>query len=222
MINGKVVEVRTQADGSVEARDLRRAAGLKDDRQLILQLPDGSNRVINPGEKLQVSPDQYFRDIPNHTRGGWRDFFLFFRPRSRQPLSRRCPPSILDAHLEELDGLFNLWLDESCRFVIIRGVKLPPGFNRRYVDVLLELAPDYPMSPPGLGNSRVFLSAGLRYRRRRLSEYREQVHPSLPTPGFGPWAWLCYENIQWSPRNDNLVTFIEMLRGDLTNPETIA
>lgn len=70
MINGRVVELFTQAeDGSVQVDDLRAAADISNDRELILQLSDGSNRIVNPGENLRLSPDQFFRDAPRHIRG---------------------------------------------------------------------------------------------------------------------------------------------------------
>jgi hypothetical protein len=69
MVNGRIVELTTTEDGSVDSDSLRQAAGIPDDRQLILQLPDGSNKVINPGEQLNVPPDQFFSDIPPHKRG---------------------------------------------------------------------------------------------------------------------------------------------------------
>jgi hypothetical protein len=32
-------------------------------------LPDGSNRIVNSGESVRVSPGQYFFDAPSHKRG---------------------------------------------------------------------------------------------------------------------------------------------------------
>ncbi|MCZ6652358.1 MAG: hypothetical protein O7D91_04955 [Planctomycetota bacterium] len=70
MINGHLVDVPTDSDGSVDSDDLREAAGVPHDRPLILQLPNGSNQLINPGEKMRVKPGQYFMDAPVHRRGG--------------------------------------------------------------------------------------------------------------------------------------------------------
>lgn len=69
MINGRLVDVPTDHDGSFNSNDLRRAAGVPEDRPLILQLPDGTNQLINHGEKLKVQPNQFFTDAPAHTRG---------------------------------------------------------------------------------------------------------------------------------------------------------
>ena len=69
MVNGRIVDVPTDHDGGVNSNDLRRAAGVPDNRPLILQMPDGTNQVVNFGEKLKVQPNQYFVDAPAHTRG---------------------------------------------------------------------------------------------------------------------------------------------------------
>ena len=68
-VNGRVVEITTNPDGSIDTDALRKAAGIPQNRSLILQLPDGNNRVINDGENLQVQPEQYFVDAPSHVRG---------------------------------------------------------------------------------------------------------------------------------------------------------
>ena len=69
MVNGRIVELEPEPDGSVNSDVLRRAANVPDDRQLILQLPDGTNRVINPGENVRVPQQQFFVDAPAHKRG---------------------------------------------------------------------------------------------------------------------------------------------------------
>ena len=69
MVNGRIVELEPESDGSVNSDDLRRAANVPEDRQLILQLPDGSSQVINPGENVRLAPQQFFVDAPAHKRG---------------------------------------------------------------------------------------------------------------------------------------------------------
>ena len=70
MVNGRVVEVPTASDGSIDSDDLRDVGGVPDDRPLILQRADGSNELINPSEKMRVNPGEHFMDAPIHTRGG--------------------------------------------------------------------------------------------------------------------------------------------------------
>ena len=70
IVNGKIVELSTQADGSLDADALRNAAGIDPNRAFVVQMPDGSNRVVNPGERLSAAPDQCFTDAPKHKRGG--------------------------------------------------------------------------------------------------------------------------------------------------------
>ena len=70
IVNGRIVELPTDPDGSIREDLLRRAAGIAADRALIVQMPDGSNRVVNQGERLPVTDDQSFLDAPKHKRGG--------------------------------------------------------------------------------------------------------------------------------------------------------
>lgn len=69
IVNNRVVEVQTQPDGTISTDDLRRAAGIAPDREFILQTPDGSNRIVNPGERLSLGAPQNFCSAPKHKRG---------------------------------------------------------------------------------------------------------------------------------------------------------
>lgn len=114
---------------------------------------------------------------------------------------------------------FSLWIDDQYEFVIVEGVALPPGYNYDAIPVLIELPPRYPMTPPGLGAHRVYVPKSLRYRHHKLEDVHPWQTPDKATPGWGPWAWWCYQQIRWNPCRDNFITFIEMLRANLTDPE---
>lgn len=128
--------------------------------------------------------------------------------------------SWLGRHLLELSGAFTLWIEEEDEFLVVDGMKLPPGYNQSETQLLIEIPDDYPLSPPGVGANQVYLSPGLRFNRRRLKDLHTSTMPSFSTPGFGPWAWFCYEHIAWDPSRDDLIRFVEMVRADLTNPLT--
>lgn len=104
---------------------------------------------------------------------------------------------------------------DDWRYVQVEGFLLPPGYNYQYTEVLITVPRDYPLSPPGVGNSPVYLRPDLRFQGRVLKD----LHAGR-TPGWGPWAWCCYEHISWNASHDDLVTFLEMLRANLTNPNT--
>jgi hypothetical protein len=126
----------------------------------------------------------------------------------------------LHQDLKRLSDHFPLWLDDDYRFVVVRGVKLPPGYNYDTTDLLVGLPADYPCSPPGIGDSPVYTSPDLRFHGRVLAD----LHPGNPkyaTPGHAPWAWLCYRTIDWDPLIDDLIKFVEMVRADLTDPPTV-
>ena len=85
------------------------------------------------------------------------------------------------------------------------------GLNVRWP---CEMPRDYPLCPPGIG-THTYVSPDLQFNGRQLRD----VHAGV-TPGWGRWAWLCYQSIHWDPHRDDLVTFMEMVRADLTNPPT--
>jgi hypothetical protein len=124
----------------------------------------------------------------------------------------------LEKHLRRLSCAFQLQVADNYRFVIVGGVRLPPGYNHTLTSVLVEIPSDYPLSPPGIGNNRVYVSPRLRFRGRTLKDVHPDARPSYPTPGSGDWAWWCYQEIRWDPVRDDLIRFMEMFRVDLTNP----
>jgi hypothetical protein len=69
-VNGKPVEVPMSPDGSIDVDVLCQLANLPANRTLVLQRPDGSNVVVNRGQKIKVQPRSFFIDAPQHKRGG--------------------------------------------------------------------------------------------------------------------------------------------------------
>lgn len=102
---------------------------------------------------------------------------------------------------------------ENYKWFIAKDFKLPPGYNYRLTDILVEIPEDYPCSPPGVGISHVYLNPKLRFRGRKLSDLHEYT-----TPGWGEWAWYCFQSIQWDMIRDDLVNFMDIIRTELSNP----
>lgn len=120
---------------------------------------------------------------------------------------------ILEQHLADLSNACDIEASRDLRRVKVKGVLLPPGWNRSTTAVLLEIPEDYPLSPPGAGSSRLYLEPGLRFNGRTPSNYHD--------PGFlrrRGWAWWCYSVINWDPKTNDLIDVIEMLRTDMTHP----
>lgn len=115
---------------------------------------------------------------------------------------------------------FPLWVDERMRFIIVEDVQLPYGYDRARIPVLIELPKSYPRVPPGVGGSQVYIPDDIRFLGSSLDDVHVGNTPSFKTPGWPDWAWLCYERIDWNPLCDNLITFLEMIRANLTNPAT--
>jgi len=124
--------------------------------------------------------------------------------------------AVLIRHLRDLSLVCRVRASQDCRRVVILDVCLPPtGWNRTHTRMMIEGIPeDYPLSPPGLCGSRAFVESGLRFRGRKPLDYQEGHWFA----GVN-WALWCYRSIKgWDPRRDNLRTFLEMVRTDMTNP----
>ncbi len=123
-----------------------------------------------------------------------------------------CSSRLLD-DLEVLSIAYPLTLSEDFQWLIVHNFKLPPDYNYQSIDVLVELPKDYPCTPPGVA-TRIYLSKKLRFKNRMPKHLHEGTNP-----GWGDWAWFCYEKIDWNPVRDDLIKLMEMIRADLTDTE---
>lgn len=112
---------------------------------------------------------------------------------------------------------FGYTIEPTKNYFMVREFLLPPGYNREEISILVLPPEDYPISPPGVGSSFAYIPKALLFHGYELQD----LHPDMNYPGFGDWAWLCFQEIKWNPNKDNLITFFEIVRTTLTNPEII-
>ena len=62
-------EIPVDTDGHINSDHIRRAARIPPDRVLIAKRRDGSNEVINPGERIRPNSDVQFADMPLSEQG---------------------------------------------------------------------------------------------------------------------------------------------------------
>ena len=115
--------------------------------------------------------------------------------------------------LRMLSYVYPIAIDEDFMFILVDGFNTPPGYNFDIIQILLRLPGNYPESPPGLGDARVYVPSKLTFKGRVPEDFHEYSGPT------DKWAWWCYEKIDWDPCKDNLVTFFELLRAHMTNPK---
>ena len=93
--------------------------------------------------------------------------------------------------------------------VLIEHFNLPPGFNRSYCEVLIDLGNVYPELPP----KDWYLSKGLRKRGSSLGHYFEHGFAGKKYCNEG-FAWYSFHIKQWKPnpftmaKGDNLLTAV--------------
>ena len=119
--------------------------------------------------------------------------------------------NVLEHDLIELSYDYRIDVDEDLEYFIVRQFKLPPGYNTSAIDIMVEIPDDYPESPPGVGESHVYVPEGLLFHGQEPEDYHDWTGPD-------GWAWWCYSSISWDPCKDNLITFFEIMRAHLTDP----
>ncbi|MBE0618279.1 MAG: hypothetical protein IH608_10180 [Proteobacteria bacterium] len=85
-------------------------------------------------------------------------------------------------------------LDPAGRWVIIRDVALPAGYNRPATDILFELPPDYPLTPPDW----FFCDPGRRGPKGRLPAHYFERQPGFAATAEG-WAGGSLHIKGWRP-----------------------
>ena len=69
MIGGRMFDIPEETDGSVDVRDVQRAAGIGDKEILIEQLRDGRNKILPPHGHYRFGPDSALMTAPLIRRG---------------------------------------------------------------------------------------------------------------------------------------------------------
>ncbi len=194
-VGGVEREIR---NGRMSVEELREAAGISPHRVLIQQHHSGANTLLPRRGEVMVNPEDHYRDAPIAIRGC--------------PINMR----VLEDDVIALSYAYPVAIDDDCRHLFVKDFNLPPGYNFSTVPALLEIPPDYPESPPGVGESSIFLPRRLKYRGRKPKDFHKEVGPAEDPDNY--WGWWCYEHIDWDPCHDDLITFFELLRTDMTNP----
>jgi hypothetical protein len=98
-------------------------------------------------------------------------------------------------------------------YVVVRGLSLSPGWNRRATDVLVMVPPGYPATPP----DNFFVPEGLRLADQRMpTNYSEGA-----TMLNQNWGQFSFHSQEWRPmpdpcEGDGLVTYFVLIENRLT------
>ncbi|MFC1781208.1 E2/UBC family protein [Planctomycetota bacterium] len=194
-LGGREIFTPDDGQGRIDIGQVRQEAGIPPGRALILQRPSGENIVMPRQGQVMVDPYSHFMEAPVAKRG--RDSNI----------------RILEEDVRNLSLAYQVALDDNYQHLFIKNFNTPPGYNFLTIPNLLELPRDYPESPPGVGDSHIYVPSNLRYHGRKPKDFHESSGPSKD------WAWWCYESIKWDPCKDDLITFFELFRAHMTNPE---
>jgi hypothetical protein len=192
---GREIFVRDDGQGNIDIGQMRQEAGIPPGRALILQKPSGENVVMPRRGQVMVDPYSQFMETSVAKRG------------------RALNVRVLEQDVRNLSLAYKLALDDDYKHLFVKDFNTPPGYNFDTIPILLEIPSDYRESPPGVGDSHVYVPSNLRYRGRQPKDFHEWSGPSKD------WAWWCYESINWDPCRDTLISFFELFRAHMTDPD---
>lgn len=69
MINGTPYKIPMDEDGSVPVSVLRQLSGTPANRPLVQQNPDGTNVLLNDGDRASLKPEDHITHCPAAVRG---------------------------------------------------------------------------------------------------------------------------------------------------------
>ena len=118
--------------------------------------------------------------------------------------------TILKRDIEILKEGFDVEIIGNFERIIIKQFPLPENFDPRYVDILLVILNNFPLTPPQL-----FLP---KYTKIKFpnSDRWGQFHSFsrkhiLWQEG---WGWMCFSTT-WDPNKDGLITFLQKIENPL-------
>ncbi len=103
--------------------------------------------------------------------------------------------------------------NDLSKWVHISRFNLPYGWNRKTTELLIEIPPTYPHTPP----YDFFIDPDLKTKDGRTPSHYEE-NSRYKKQG---WAWLCLHIQNWSPHHnvvdgDNLLTVCQCVYTELT------
>jgi len=109
--------------------------------------------------------------------------------------------------------------DIGFTWVHIPDFELPPGWNQAFTELMIDLPPLYPETPP----DGFYIEKNLAPLNGNLLEHYFQHDDYVNRYTHQDWAWYCIHPAQfsWQPSvdittGDNLVKYLELIRLALT------
>ncbi|HWP49043.1 MAG TPA: hypothetical protein VNM22_17945 [Candidatus Limnocylindrales bacterium] len=111
---------------------------------------------------------------------------------------------------EKIYGKDHVLWSYDYSWVQINRVKLPPGFNQKWTNLLI-IIPDFYQY--GVGLEEAYISPGLKMNREGkwvdIPHYFDSQYSHFNRYVDKGWCWICVHPVWHS--DDNILTFIEML-----------
>jgi hypothetical protein len=171
--------------------EIRRKGGIPSDRCLVVQSGD-RREIVRDTDLIEVRPGLTFDDIPRYEAGSQN-----YRLMTEVYALRMAYPRVT-------------YDEDRFLWVCIHDFDLPPGFNKKQGELLIELNANYPFTPP----KNFFLDRTVKTGRGESIEhyYPDEQYNKYHDRG---WAWFCVHIKTWKVRgdimqSDNLLTAADL------------
>jgi hypothetical protein len=171
--------------------EIKRKGGIAPDRSLVVQ--NGNRReIVRDTHLIRIRPGLTFDDIPRYEAGSQ---------------NYRLMTEVYALGMAYSQVTYD---KDSFLWVCIHDFELPPGFNKKQSELLIELNANYPFTPP----KNFFLDRTVRTRRGENIEHYYPDEQYNKYHGKG-WAWFCVHIKSWKVRgdimqSDNLLTAADL------------
>lgn len=107
-------------------------------------------------------------------------------------------------------------------WVYVEGLTLPgngvwrnrAGQAIKHASAVIDIPPSFPQYPPGVGYAHPTYAIHAPYLSYNGSKIRDLTDCQCRR-GENGWWWLCFEKIEWDPRNNGLFTLVEVIEDSL-------
>jgi hypothetical protein len=175
---------------TLTVRELKKTANLP--RRPLIGEKDGKRVIYKDADIIKPVPGETYDDLPEYEPGGNEERFA------------------LEMFLLE-QAFGDVRYDyENRRWVCISNFDLPSGYSKERSELLIELARNYPFTPP----TNFFLDRSIRTHNGKGIEhyYPGRLYNKHYEKG---WAWFCIHIKSWNVKDDimksdNLLTAVDL------------
>jgi len=204
-VGSQMFDVPVSSKGTVKGEDIIRAAGAESGQTVYRASEDG-HEVIQASDEVSVQPGDQFNATPRFITAS----------RNVQRVNQELRFLIREY------GDDNILWPPSLEWVLVRGYKLPKGYNFAITDMAIMIPDNYGNGAP---LRDCFVDPNLRYSKKgewvRIGHYFDAPDGHAPSSYQDwkkkNWSYLCLHMEEWKPQH-TVFTYMNLAFTYLSNP----